>query len=505
MITECEDVIVIDTKNITIPKEGNNLFESRENIAEIYQQGDKPKVSIIVLAYNRLEKTERCVDLILKHSKNVNYELILCDNGSTDETLEFFKKVNHGRKKIIRVTNNLGAGFGGNVAIKITSGKYIIGISNDVCVTPNWLSNLITCIESDERIGMVTPMSSNISNLQDPGLNFSSIEQMEEVAAKFNISDSSKWYERRRLIPILQVYKKEVIDIVGIPDYGFFHDFADDDFSMRICRAGYKQILCGDTFVHHDHDFRVYEDKKQESFQQSLEIGRMNFSQKYYGIDAWDDIANYEVELINLGDFKQNTANRIDILGIDTKCGTPILEMKNKIKTCKRLISSLYAYSTDPKYYNDLLNVCDGNVRSDKMEFIGKYYEKASFDYIIVGKYLNEYENPFSALEQICELANENGQILIKLKNTLDVRTLMAIYGRNNFFHNSVYTHLCINDVADFIKAKDGVNLKKLSCTYHNVDKDLKESIIKSAEKIVDNRESFERVFIDEYLLCIEK
>ena len=72
-------------------------------------------------------------------------------------------------------------------------------------------------------------------------------------AALFNKSNPAKWEEKIRLIPTAALYRREVFDTVGLYDAGFMHDFGDDDFTFRVRRAGYKLILCRDTFVHHDH------------------------------------------------------------------------------------------------------------------------------------------------------------------------------------------------------------------------------------------------------------
>ena len=73
------DFIEINTDRMDPPKVGDGLYENRTALVEM--QEDVPEVSIIVQAFNRLEKTRRCVESILSHTKNIDYELILLDNG----------------------------------------------------------------------------------------------------------------------------------------------------------------------------------------------------------------------------------------------------------------------------------------------------------------------------------------------------------------------------------------------------------------------------------------
>ena len=68
-------------------------------------------------------------------------------------------------------SKNIGAFYGYIAAKNATQGRflrgrYFVGLPYDVLVTTNWLKNMLICMESDERIGFVVPMSDNTSNLQ---------------------------------------------------------------------------------------------------------------------------------------------------------------------------------------------------------------------------------------------------------------------------------------------------------------------------------------------------
>ena len=157
---------------------------------------------------------------------------------------------------------------------------------------------MLRCAESDPRIGMVNPVSSNVSNFQNVEFAFASLEEMQRKAAEHNVSDPRKWHERLRLVTLGTLYKRECLDMIGKADYGFFHDFVDDDLTFRVRRAGYKAILVRDVFVHHDHD--LMKDRDPDEFRESLEKGRLNFKEKYFGVDAWDDASNYEPVMMSL-------------------------------------------------------------------------------------------------------------------------------------------------------------------------------------------------------------
>lgn len=114
---------------------------------------DKPLVSIIVPAYNKWEYTYACFLSILKHVKNVSYEVILADDVSTDETKNAEKYV----KNLIAMHNEVNLRFvkNNNKAAKLAKGKYIAMLNNDTNVQEDWLESMVELLENDETIGVV--------------------------------------------------------------------------------------------------------------------------------------------------------------------------------------------------------------------------------------------------------------------------------------------------------------------------------------------------------------
>ena len=284
----------INTEHMEPPKVGESLHTNRMSVA---QMDGGVEVSILILAYNRLEKTRRCVESVLAHTAGIEYELILLDNGSTDGTLEYFKQISYPHKKIIHISKNLGAAYSTlNISVD-DFGRFVCFLANDLIVTPNWLHNLLTCIKSDDRIGIANPVSSNTSNLQCVEFPYKTEREMQQKARQFNRSDPRKWEDRQRLITLGTLIRKEVLLAGGWPlsDAGFFHDFGDDDMTFAIRRLGYRTVLAGDTWICHDHDLRHGEGKDPAEFQKSIQIGRENFQEKYFGVDAWEDVNNYYI------------------------------------------------------------------------------------------------------------------------------------------------------------------------------------------------------------------
>ena len=118
---------------------GNNI--KMKNI----EKSSTPLVSIIILNYNAGNLLLDCVDSIQQTNYD-NYEIIVVDNNSTDEShVECSKKFP--TISLIQNTENLGYCGGNNVGIKDAKGDYIIILNPDTLVDPNWIKELILAYE----------------------------------------------------------------------------------------------------------------------------------------------------------------------------------------------------------------------------------------------------------------------------------------------------------------------------------------------------------------------
>ncbi|CEK39037.1 glycosyltransferase [Paraclostridium sordellii] len=473
-----------------------DIFESRE---QINSNKERPLVSISILAYNKLEEyTKKCVESVLKYSEGIDYELILVDNGSTDGTYEYFKTVCHDKKKIIKITKNLGVGYPTYEIFNEMNGKYIMCLPNDIIVTENWLSNMVKCAESDERIGMINPVLDNVTNNQSINLQYENVEDMQKKAAIYNKSDCRKWHERLKLITLGSLFRKSCIDVIGITDYGFIHHYADDDITFRVRRAGYKAILCKDTFISH---IGKASDKGLDIEDIGMRKGNEFFEQKYYGIN-FNDVMNYEINLISLIDEDEIKKNEYKVLGIETLCGTPILEVKNKLREKGKFNTSLYGFSTEAKYWIDLNTICN-DVKVDRIEYINENYSD-KFDYIVIGKCLNEFKDINKLVKDLSNILDEKGSILLKLKNTYEIKTLLHILGIYINDGQSFTKNIDINGLNKILN-NNGLYIENITGELSNFSLEDKEYIDTLLKNMNISQDIVSNMYIDNYLLKIKK
>lgn len=503
-----EQFIEINTDQIQRPNQvENDLFTNRQAIARMYGQSAPAEVSIIVVGFNRLEKTQRCVESILRYTQGIDYELILVDSGSSDGTLEFFQSVACGKKRVIHITQNLGAAYAYTTISLRDLGDFVCIAPNDLIVTKDWLKNLLACMKSDPKIGMVTPMTSNSSNLQSLDFPYQSYGEMQKIAAQFNRSDPKKWEDRLRLITLGTVFRREVFLASGWPlnDVGYFHDFLDDDMAFAVRALGYRTVLAGDTWICHDHNVRGGEGKNLEEFQRSLQIGRENFKSKHFGVDAWDDVNNFYSPYFD-GLKPPSILGEARILGVDVRCGTPILDAKNWLRKNGLFSVQLSAFTQDPKYWKDLKSICEGGVFCDREEFLADAFPQEYFDIVIADRSVNQYHEPQKLINDLFGLCKKGGLVICKLRNTFTFQEYLYLLGQRKTYDLEYSYHIPAEAVQDALE-KLGALQKRVALPFM-MDLESQEtlrSILPEGFSAEQKNDLLSQMLSREYLLFVQK
>ena len=105
-----------------------------------------PKVSIIIVNHNGLEYLQNCLETISKNSYK-NYEIILVDNNSKDESVDFIKK-KYSEIKIIQLNDNYGFAEPNNIGAKVAQGDLFYFLNNDTLLRNNSIQELVTVLSN---------------------------------------------------------------------------------------------------------------------------------------------------------------------------------------------------------------------------------------------------------------------------------------------------------------------------------------------------------------------
>lgn len=216
------------------------------------KEGDRSlKVSIIILNWNGGEDILEC----LKSVKDIDYpdyEIIVVDNGSTDNSVERIRK-SFPNIELIQNNKNLGFPEGNNVGIRAATGNYVMLLNQDTVVGRGLLKDLVEAIEIDENIGIVGPM---ILYYNEPDkiwcagskLNFG---YTSHIGKGLNKGLFSKSCSVDYITGCAMLIKKEVIDKIGLLDPEYFLYSEDADFCLRAKKAGYQCVYVSSPSVWH--------------------------------------------------------------------------------------------------------------------------------------------------------------------------------------------------------------------------------------------------------------
>lgn len=496
---------ILDTSNIIErPSIEGTLLENRRKINQ--RADDEIKITIFIQAYNRLEKTKACVESVIKHTANHKYKMLLLDNGSDDGTFEYFKELNIFPKKIIRLTENKGSPLASKIGIIECDTKYLASLTNDAVVTKNWLDNLLKCAESDDRIGQVNPIVSNSDQFcLNPLPNLATIEEAEAYGEIHNRSDSRLWAERLRCASICCLLKKDVIDAACGIDVGYYHDFLEDDFQIKMRQAGYKLVFAEDTFVHHNHT----QQERNLNLQQgnmSLNAGYRNYIKKHRGINSWKDMNYYIFPYLNN---MQCNGKSPRILGIDARCGQPILDFKNRYwrESVSVKEENLFAYTRQAIYYDMLRTITDNVVCDPRPENLMLYYEKNSFDAIVIGEMINAYHRPLEFLKDVLGLLKKGGTLVVPLYNVYDFYMIMAGLVNPSWRIKHGYAQLHCYDIMEMLQ-KEQVEYVELFFMPYEIGEEVQDFAKRLYEILIEwevDKNTYQELFVKQYWFCIRK
>lgn len=228
--------------------ETNQQFEVLE-----FARVENPLVSIVIPVYNQFEFTYKCLKSILDNTHDVEYEIIIADDVSNDETINIKNYIDN--ITVVHNEKNLGFLLNCNNAAKYAKGKYIHFLNNDTQVQKAWLSSLVTLIASNEKIGMVG------SKLVYP-------DGRQQEAGGIIWNDASGWNYGRLDDPTKPEYNyvKEVDYISGASiliktdlwkEIGGFDEryipayYEDSDLAFEVRKHGYKVMFQPQSIVVH--------------------------------------------------------------------------------------------------------------------------------------------------------------------------------------------------------------------------------------------------------------
>lgn len=220
---------------------------------------------MIILNWNQADFTVDCVKSVLKQLFK-DFNIVIVDNGSTDNSVEMLRK-EFGKNKKVKIfcnKNNEGYAGGNNVGVENSKSKYVVILNNDTTVEKEWLTELVRGIESSDDVGSVS--SNEIRNNVKEDVNYKTTGVAHSLLGypvRYKYDKPLKETDFDELFPIRGVsfiYRRDLVKMPFDKDYFIY---AEDFYLGWILKMkGYRNLLSTKSIVNHYHNLTKKSSKK---------------------------------------------------------------------------------------------------------------------------------------------------------------------------------------------------------------------------------------------------
>jgi len=229
----------------------------------------KPDLSIIIVSYNTRQITLSCIESIVANTQEVDYEIIVVDNGSTDGSREALKKLTKENSAITLVDEdkNLGFGKGNNLGASKAKGEYLLFLNSDTILINNALKEALDFVKTKKDLGVYScGLLNRDSTVQPSGGYFPSLLNLYawqlfiddlpiigKLIPSFHphLGTMDKDREVEWVTGAFMIFSKKVFDKSGGFDEKIFMYTEEMEIIYRVSRLGYKTYFrSSPTIIH---------------------------------------------------------------------------------------------------------------------------------------------------------------------------------------------------------------------------------------------------------------
>lgn len=214
------------------------------------------ELSIIIVSFNTKDVLKDCLNSLRKVKKEVSFEVIVSDNGSSDGTVELMKD-DYKWVKLIDNSKNLGFARGNNLAKDVANGKYILFLNPDTLINKSTLRESLAYLKLHSDVGSMTCKILLENGKLDKDTrrsfptpfvaltHFSGLDRIfprSKTFAKYwyGYLDENVEHEVDVVQGAYHMTRREILDKVNWFDEDYFLDGEDIDLCWRIKELGYK-------------------------------------------------------------------------------------------------------------------------------------------------------------------------------------------------------------------------------------------------------------------------
>lgn len=209
-------------------------------------------LSVIILNYKDPELTARSVQALSESAQTIDLktQIVVVDN-SANETAKSLKKLLGNDVNIIENLENQGFSKANNQGIKMANGDYILLLNNDAFVNPETLRMGLKYMEVHDKCGVWSPKLVGLDGKFQ--VSCARLPSLRGLIAEYIQFKNLDWYpdleswdeptDVGNVVGAFMLFKRKLIDEVGMLDEDYFFNVEDVDYCKRIHEAGYEVIF----------------------------------------------------------------------------------------------------------------------------------------------------------------------------------------------------------------------------------------------------------------------
>lgn len=245
-------ILIVIVYNYCIKKKEEVKVELRED-----KNKQSNKVSIILLNYNGANDTIQCIKSIKENEKNLDYDIVVVDNKSTDDSIKKLEKL----EGIIFLKNEENRGFaaGNNYGIKyaIDNGaEYILLLNNDTEIEKNAISIMLENYKKHKEVGIMGARimysdNKELINYCGGHINFTKATVVHEHYREKYVKEDIECKQTDFITGCTMLFSKEIIEKVGYLPEEYFMYYEDADYCIKTKEKGFKLFISLNSIIYH--------------------------------------------------------------------------------------------------------------------------------------------------------------------------------------------------------------------------------------------------------------
>ncbi|WP_413533400.1 glycosyltransferase family 2 protein [Empedobacter brevis] len=206
-------------------------------------------VSVIIVNYNGKKYIKNCFDSLQEQLSNLSYEIILVDNNSSDDSVDYIKD-NYPEVKVIESDENLGFGSGNNLGVTYAQGKYVLLFNNDTILL-NPINEGISFLENNIDVGIlgIKMIDAKKNYLQSAGIFPNYINMIIFKKLFINTEEFTSGNFKQNVYNVdwvsgaFMLLKKQLYEEINGFDKDYFMYVEDVDFCKKIADKNLKRVF----------------------------------------------------------------------------------------------------------------------------------------------------------------------------------------------------------------------------------------------------------------------